>query len=102
MKKLEISKVPKNLKPDPVFAGLPEYLKDPKNYDKTEGIIKKLTETKHKHKTVSSYVKCKDCQAQYEERKKMMKEIGFSGAAQYMAWKKIMDIIINKRDLKLR
>lgn len=99
--KLDVNKVPK-LKPNPIFKGLSSSLKDPTNYLKTEDSLQSILKSDHKHKTASSYVKCEDCQTKYNERKKLMKKIGFKSIQQYMEWKKIMTIIINKKNFQLK
>lgn len=102
MNKLDLTKVPKNLQPDPIFKGMPSHLKDPKNYKKIEKRLIEILLSDHKHKTASSYVKCKQCQEKREQRAKQMKEIGFKSITQYLTWKKIMQIIINKQSFQLR
>ena len=101
MQKLDLKTVPK-LKPSPIFKGFPQTLKDPKNYKKTEAKLLKILKSDHTHKTASSYAKCVECQKRREERKELMKEIGFKSIQQYMEWKKIMAIIINKKDFQVR
>lgn len=102
MQKLNIEEVNKKRKPDPLFKGMPKTLKDPKCYERIEKQLQELLKSDHKHKTASSYVKCKECQEKYQLRKTKMKEIGFKSISQYMAWKKIMNIIINKKSFQLR
>jgi predicted metal-binding transcription factor (methanogenesis marker protein 9) len=101
MKKLDLKQVPK-LKPNPIFKGLPKALKDPESYEKTEKELQSILKSDHKHKTASSYVKCKECQGRYAERKKFMKKLGFKSIQQYMEWKKIMTIIKNKANFQIK
>jgi hypothetical protein len=101
MKKLDLKTVGK-LRPNPLFKGLPVHLKDPANYQKTEDDLKNILKTDHIHKTASSYVKCNECQEKLENKKKLMKKLGFKSFKQYLEWRKIMDIIINKKDFQLR
>lgn len=101
MKKLDIKTIGK-LKPNPLFKGMPSLLKDPKNYKKIESSLVKILQADHKHKTASAYVKCADCQNKRQERTAKMKQVGFKSIQQYMEWKKIMDIIINKRSFQLK
>lgn len=100
MIKLDLNKVPQ-IKPDPLFKGLPERLKDPKIFNKIEKSLIKVVQTKHKHKTVSSYVKCVECQDKHKKRKELLKSLGFSGTQQYMQWRKIMIIIKDKKNFQL-
>lgn len=102
MKKLDIKTVSK-LKPNPIFKGLPEALKDPTCYAKIEKQIQDIVRVDkgHIHKTVKAYVKCKKCLEKYEKRKAFIRELGFTDYKQYMEWKKIMSIIISQRDIQL-
>ena len=61
-----------------------------------------ILKSDHKHKTASSYAKCSECQQKREERKQKMKDIGFKSIQQYMEWKKIHEIIRNKKSFQLR
>lgn len=99
--KIQSSKIPK-LKPNPLFKGLSEELKNPKNFLKTEKKLLAVLKSDHKHKTASSYAKCTECQSKRLERQKLMKEIGFKSIQQYLEWKKIMQIIINKKDFQIK
>lgn len=100
MKKLDLSSLPK-LKPNPLFKGMQESLKDPKNFTKIEKQLTAILKADHTHKTVKAYVTCAWCNEKREERKKLMKEVGFKSIQQYMEWKKIMTIIKNKADFQL-
>lgn len=102
MQKLDKSELDKKRKPNPLFKGFPKRLKDPKNYIETEKMLAEILKTEHKHKTASSYAKCVECQSKREERKKQMKKAGFKSIQQYMEWKRIMDIIINKKGFQIR
>ena len=100
MKKLTIEAIGK-VKVNPVFKGLPDTLKDTKNF---KGIEKKLSAvmfSDHKHRLIKSFTKCKRCNAKFEEKRRMVRELDFSSMNQYQNWKKIMQIIINKKELVL-
>lgn len=102
MQKLDLSQIPNNIKPNPIFKGLSSDLKDPKAFKKIEKKLQSILKADHKHKTASSYAKCEECNKNREERKKTMKDLGFKSIQQYMEWKKIMTIIINKKDFQVR
>lgn len=102
MQKLDLKAVPKSLKPNPIFKGLPTSLKDPKMYAKIEKQLFEVLKGDHNHKTAKAYVRCVDCNSRREERKKIMKDIGFKSLNQYMEWKKIMNIINNKKSFQLQ
>lgn len=101
MKKLDLKTVPKNLKPDPLFAGMTDYLKDPANFEEVEKKLISILKTKHRHKTASAYVKCALCNAKRLERQREMREMGFASIQQYLGWKKIMTIIKGKKSFQL-
>ena len=102
MNKLTLKQINKSNKPNPIFKGLPESLKDPKIYEETEKKLILILKSDHKHKTASSYTKCKECNAKREERKNLMKKIGFKSIQQYMEWKKIMTIINDKKNFQIK
>lgn len=102
MKKLDLSLVPKKLKPHPIFKGMSKRLKDPSNYLEIEKRLQDILKSDHQHKTVTAYVKCEECQKNRVERQSLMKKEGFKSIQQYMEWKKIHQIIINKRDFPIR
>lgn len=69
--------------------GLPEYLKDPKNYHK---IQKELLETmvcNKSHGEITDVFNCPKCTENMIVRRELMKKLGFKSPAQYMAWKKV-------------
>ena len=102
MNKLDLSSVPKNIKPSPVLVGLSDELKDPKCFKKIEKKLFDLVKSDHKHKTASAYVKCEECQTKYKKRKRAIRDLGFRDTQQYMEWKKIMTIITNKKNFQIR
>lgn len=88
------------LKPN-VLDGLPAYLKDPKNY---EPVQRKLLETLScgkLHSDIVDIVECKKCTENMQERKALMKKLGFKSAAQYMAWRKTHEEIKNRVPLDM-
>lgn len=90
----------KRLEPNPLIKDLPEYLKDFKNYQKVQKAIIVAGATKCSHAEMVDWAVCKKCEEARWNRKEMMKRLGFKNAAQYMAWRKIMEEISNlfKRD----
>jgi hypothetical protein len=91
----------KKHKNNPLFKGFPKHLKDPKNYKKTEETIAAVMKTDHTHKTVASYVRCKECQVNREKKNQLMKAIGFKSYPQYLEWRRVMDIMINQFNVKV-
>jgi len=86
---------------NPVFNGLPDALKDPKNYLKTERKIVATMVSDHKHTTMKAFINCKRCQAKVVKKAEMIKDLGFKDYEQYANWRKIMWIIINEQNLTL-
>lgn len=102
MIKLDLSQLPKKLKPNPLFKGMSNKLKDPKNFDTVEKELQEILKIDHTHKTALSYSKCSECSVKREERQKKMKKLGFKSLRQYMEWKKIHLIIKNKSNFQVR
>jgi len=99
--KLDLKTVPK-LKPNPVFKGLPDNLKDPKTFKKVEKKLINAIFSDHKHATVKAYLKCKRCQDKFKKRQAFIKDLGFTSYEQYTEWKKVMTIIDNKKDFQVK
>lgn len=101
MKTIKSTQLP-DYKPNPIFKDLPEHLKEVETYKKIEKSLIKAVLSDHTHKTVKEYVKCQRCTAKRERKSALIKEYGFTSTEQYLEWKKIMQIIINEKDFKLR
>lgn len=91
-----------HLKPNPLFKGLKKKLKDPKYFEEVEKQLQATITSQHNHKTVSDFVTCAWCQENRIKRQKLMQKLGFKNIVQYLEWKKVMLIISNKKDFKLR
>lgn len=102
MKKEQWRKAQKDYKPDPLFAELPKELKDPACYKKVLDRITKAGDSGHEHKAVIVWKRCKHCQQKFLERRAMVKKLGFLSYEQFLKWKKIMDVIVNKREVYLQ
>ena len=89
------------LKVADVMKDIPTKLKNPKCYLEIERKLARVMLSDHKHSTISGFTKCKRCQAKHHKRREMIKEIGFKTLEQYMGWKRIMDIIVNKRKIMI-
>lgn len=99
-KKLTIDEIGK-LAADPLFADLPDALKDPSCYADIERALANAVHSDHQHKTLKGYTRCKRCQAKLEKQRGLKKEIGFTSQEQYLGWKRIMSIIISQSDIHL-
>lgn len=101
MKKLDLTKVPK-LKPNPIFKGLPDALKNPESFKRIEDSLRLAILSDHQHKSVKEYVECKRCAVKLQRRQDLMKEFGFRSVNQYLEWKKIMDIITKQKSFQVK
>lgn len=102
MQKLSIEEINKEHKPNPIFDGMPESLKDPACFEDIEKRLRSLLISDHKHKTIKAYIACKRCQTKLNKKREVMKEIGFKDVKQYSEWRRIMSIISQKRSFQLR
>lgn len=101
MNKKDVDKLLKGLKPHPLFLTLPEELKDQAVYADIEERVAKTMFSDHKHKTVKGFVNCKRCSIKLTKRRELLTEIGFQSTEQYLEWKRVMDIIINNRPIRI-
>ena len=84
----DIPELPKKLKPN-VLDGLPQYLKDLKNYNKVRKFIIQELASKHSHSEIMQWAACPTCQRRFHERGYVLKKLGFKSPAQYMMWSKV-------------
>ena len=101
MKPEEARNLPKYT-PNPLFVGMPAYLKDPANFNKIQKALLETLATKHSHGEMTEWNKCLGCQIKFRNHAQLMRKLGFKSGKQYREWKKIMDIIINKKRNPLR
>ena len=88
--------------PNPLLAGLPDYLKDTANYQKVQKALFDILQSHHSHAEQIDFFKCFHCQIKVTDHKDLMLKFGFKSPAQYLEWKKTMNIIINKKRTPLR
>lgn len=86
----------KKAQPHPLLASLPSYLKDYGNFEKVMKAILDAGATKHSHAEVVDWAGCKHCQGKQADRLRMMRALGFQNAAQFMAWRKVMETITKR------
>lgn len=84
----------------PVVGDLPAELKDPKCYKRIEKKIFEAGNSGHEHKSILVWNRCKHCQQKFLEKRAMVKKLGFKNYQQYLTWRKIMDIIVNQREVR--
>lgn len=100
MKKEDAKKLPK-YKVNPVLEGLPEYLKDPKNYRKIRKALLEELASSHSHSDILEWSGCFNCQQKAMNQEAMKRKLGFKSPAQYLAWRKIMEKIEEIQKVKL-
>jgi hypothetical protein len=71
-----------------VLDGLPEYLKEPKNYNKIKKALLETLATKCSHAEVIEMAECVKCTEKMMERRTMIKKLGFKSMPQYMQWQR--------------
>lgn len=84
----------------PIFDGLPAYLKDHANYPKLKFLIIKSLQGDCKHTHMQEWAACHKCQRRFYEKGQILKNMGFSSPAQYMAWQKVHEEIRRLDGLK--
>jgi hypothetical protein len=87
--------------PDPVLEGLPDELKDPKIYKRTKRKILKARNTGHEHKHIITWQRCGVCQNAFNKSRHIIKKLGFKSYHQYLKWDRVMDIMLNEREVRL-
>lgn len=80
-------------KPNPLLAGLPEYLKDPDNYPKVRKALLETLATTHSHSDILEWGSCVPCQRKLRDHAEMVRKFGFKSPAQYMEWQKVHETI---------
>lgn len=88
--------------PNPMFNGLPEYLKDPNNFDKIQKMLLETLATGCSHSEPSEWSACKKCTDNMIERRLLMQKLGFISIQQYMAWRKVMETILGRVKPKVK
>lgn len=68
---------------------LPDYVKDPKNYQKIEKALLETMVCPKSHSDPMEMTKCKKCTENMLVRRQMLKKLGFKHPSVYLAWKKI-------------
>lgn len=92
---MDVKKFPK-YQPDPELAHLPDYVKDPANYDKIRAALLECLASPHSHSDMEEWSKCVDCMVKVEEQKQMMKKFGFTTPSVYKKWQKTHETIKRK------
>lgn len=83
------------------LEGIPEELKDVETYPKIIKEVMKAGYVDHKHKHVVVWNRCKRCQNALARRREVLDKWGFRDYEQFMAWRQVMDVIYNKREIRL-
>jgi hypothetical protein len=83
------------------LKGLPEYLKDPKNYLPVQKALLETLNCGKLHSDPSQAFHCSKCTENMQVRRELMRKFGFRNAAQYMAWKKTHENIKARMPLEM-
>lgn len=94
---------PKNFSPyapNPIFNGLPEYLKDPQYYEKIEMAMIETLSSKKTYSDLMKYIESPEGKKGLLERRALIKRLGFKSTEQYMSWRKVMRSMLNLSEKK--
>lgn len=94
----ELKKLPKD-RPNPIFKGLSNYVKDPANFKEIQKEILNTLAVGHSHSEMLDYAKCAECTRKMKDRRTLLKKYGFKNPAQYMAWRKVHEEITKRYPL---
>lgn len=86
--------LPKTLPKVSVFLGMPNYLKEPKNYAKIMKAIYEAGNSKCSHSEIFEYSICKKCEQSRRNRVTMMRKLGFRDGQQYLSWRRVMENLL--------
>ena len=89
-------------KPNPILAGLPDFVKDPANYNKIQMDLLNALGGAHSHSDMVTWASCLNCQNKLVNFRDTMNKIGFKSPQQYIAWKRVMAQMINTKRVPLR
>lgn len=81
------------MKKEDILKDLPKKLKNVRAFDRIEKKLNAVLKTDHSHKTVKEYLTCAWCQAKFQTRQAMMKELGFKSIEQYSRWREVVGIM---------
>ena len=83
------------------IAEIPDYLKDPRNYDKIQRALLDTFAGMHSHAEVTDWNNCLTCQNKFLEHKELMVKLGFKSMRHYYHWKRVMDVMTGKETRKV-
>lgn len=86
---------------NPLVASLPPHLKDPANYEKIRKVILQALAGGCSHGDMMEWAGCFKCQRRFQTRREVLKSLGFRNPAQYLAWQKIHEKILEIQKVKL-
>lgn len=86
-----VQELPKTLPKVSIFIGMPQYLKEPKNYEKVCNALYEAGNSKCSHSDIFEYSICHKCAPARLNRLNMMKKLGFRDGQQYLAWRRVME-----------
>lgn len=72
-----------------ILAGLPEFTKHPKNYEKIQRALLETLTCGKLHSDPAQALHCIKCSENMATRRQLMKKFGFKSPAQYMQWRRV-------------
>jgi len=84
---------------NPLLANLPDYLKNPANFETVQKQILATILTTCGHSDILEHAACKKCTEKMLARRKLLKKLGFKNAQQYMAWRAVHEEIKRRMPL---
>lgn len=84
-----------------LLVGLPQYLKEPKNYLTVQKALLETLSCGKSHADPAEMLNCLKCGENMKKRRELMRKFGFKSPAQYMEWKKTHEEIKNRMPLDM-
>lgn len=91
-------KLPKSIA-NPLLAGLPQHLKDPKNFLPVQKALLETLTCGKSHSDPSQMFHCKKCTENMVKRRELMRRLGFKSPQQYMEWRRVHEEIKKRMPL---
>lgn len=83
----------------PLLAILPPLLKDPANYQKIRKAILETFISTCDHSEIGEWAKCRKCQNKMDERRLLLRRLGFKNPKQYMLWQRTHEEVSRRMPL---
>lgn len=82
------------IQPKPnLLNGLPQYLKEPKNYDKVRKFLFDILASRCGHSDPASWYTCQKCLKRIRQFREALKKLGFRSVPQYYQWRRVHEMM---------